>query len=309
MRKGLLNVFADVCCVVCDALVVLIVEAFALYNPECFKVLLVQCVLDLLPIHVGFRSTHRALNSEALLAFGAVVSCIEAVEDLLALFKRHFLYIGERRALRAFLIVAGSRTRARALNLCVFLYMDRNKAVLIAADEGRGIAAAVLCPAAVELQIALGAVVENMLKEELAFVHEEFLTVVVVADLDAVRLCHFCHFVEQMSNLDCFFLVAERSAGPDNSLAAELCNLLDDLFCRLCVDGDDLEAGLVEPLLDVFNVIVEVYGQELNAGEAQCLDGLELLEQSRAEAEVAGDAAERLSTDINFHVYASFQKI
>ena len=62
-------------------------------------------------------------------------------------------------------------------------------------NEGGG-AAAVLCPAAVELRVALCAVVKQVLKQRFALIHEEFLAVVVVADLDAVRLCHFCHFVQ-----------------------------------------------------------------------------------------------------------------
>ena len=61
--------------------------------------------------------------------------------------------------------MAGSRTRARALHLAVLLHMDGNKAILVAADKGRGIAAAVLRPAAVKLQVALGAVIQNMLDE------------------------------------------------------------------------------------------------------------------------------------------------
>ena len=82
-REKLLDVFADVSCVVSDALVVVAIEFFALYNPECLEVLLVESVLDLLPVDIGFWSADGALYIEALLALGAVVSCFEAGEDLL----------------------------------------------------------------------------------------------------------------------------------------------------------------------------------------------------------------------------------
>ena len=141
-----------------------------------------------------------------------------------------------------------------------------------------------------------------MLKQRFALIHEEFLTVVVVADLDAVRLCHFCHFVELVRDFDGFCLVAERRACPDDGLAAELGNLFDDLFCRLCVDGDNLKAGLFQPFFDVLHVVIEVDRQQLDARKAEGRDGLEFIEQRGPEAEIARDAAERICTDIDFHV-------
>ena len=105
-----------------------------------------------------------------------------------------------------------------------------------------------------------------------------------------------------MRDFDGFCLVAERRACPDDGLAAELGDLLDNLFCRLCVDGDNLKAGLFQPLFDVLDVVIEVDRQQLDAREAEGRDGFELIEQRGPEAEIARDAAERICTDIDFHV-------
>lgn len=121
-------------------------------------------------------------------------------------------------------------------------------------------------------------------------------------DLDAVRLRHFCHFVELVRDFDGFCLVTERRACPDDGLAAELGNLFNSLFCRLCVDGDNLKAGLFQPFFDVLNVVIEVDRQQLDARKAEGRDGLELIEQRGPEAEIARDAAKGICTDVNFHV-------
>ena len=92
---------------------------------------------------------------------------------------------------------------------------------------------------------------------------------VVVADFDAVRLCHFCHFVELVCDFDGLCFVAERRACPDDGLAAELGDLFDNLFRRFCVDGDNLKTGLFQPLFDVIDVVIEVDRQQLDTCEAE----------------------------------------
>ena len=68
------------------------------------------------------------------------------------------------------------------------------------------------------------------------------------------------------------------------------------------MDGDNLKAGLFQPFFDVLDVVIEVDRQQLDARKAEGRDGLEFIEQRGPEAEIACDAAERICTDIDFHV-------
>lgn len=68
------------------------------------------------------------------------------------------------------------------------------------------------------------------------------------------------------------------------------------------MEGDNLKAGLFQPFFDVLDVVIEVDRQQLDARKAEGRDGLEFIEQRGPEAEIARDAAERICTDVDFHV-------
>src|SRR5260370_24435625 len=84
-----------------QALVVLVIEALTLNDPESIKVLLAKRLFDFSPIYVGFCCSHFALDIHTVSA--CLGHLAEVFENLLTLFNRQFFHMRESRP-RLFLI-------------------------------------------------------------------------------------------------------------------------------------------------------------------------------------------------------------
>ena len=62
------DIFVQPAAVIRQTYIMLIVEAFTLNNPECFKILFIQCFADFLPVNVALRCTDPALRRKPLVA-------------------------------------------------------------------------------------------------------------------------------------------------------------------------------------------------------------------------------------------------
>ena len=104
--------------------------------------------------------------------------------------------------------------------------MYRAEASRILVDKRGAVDPGSRCPAAVQLEICLLAVFDNILKDRLALVYIKLACMVMVSYHYAIRLSQRCLLIEKLCKVDSLCLVAEGMTRADYHLAANVGHFL-----------------------------------------------------------------------------------